>query len=171
VAARIVSGLVDAYTTREEDLSWSSLFSTLAWVVVMILGVLVVLQSLGIAISPIIAGLGLGGLALALALQDPLSNLFSGLLIITSRQLEPGDFVSLGANQQGYVQDIKWRNTTIRTLAYVFYGGTGTLAHILYGGAHTPDELLDDLRVAVHCGEDPIQGEALTLSSLTFSSA
>lgn len=116
VAARVAGGLVDAYTTRAENLSSSSVFSTVAWVVVMVLGVLVVLQSLGIAISPLVAGLGLGGLAVALALQDPLSNLLSGLFIIASRQLEPGDFVSLGPNQQGYVRDIKWRNTTIRTL-------------------------------------------------------
>ena len=56
VAARIASGLVEAYTAREEDLPSSSLFSTLTWAIVMILGVLVVLQSLGIAISPTLPG-------------------------------------------------------------------------------------------------------------------
>jgi small-conductance mechanosensitive channel len=116
VAARISGGLVDASTTRAENLPSSSLFSTIARVTIMVLGVLVVLQTLGIAISPLIAGLGLGGLAVALALQDPLSNLLSGVFIIASRQLEPGDFVSLGADRQGYVQDINWRNTTIRNL-------------------------------------------------------
>jgi small-conductance mechanosensitive channel len=116
VVARIAGGLVDAYTSRVENLPSSSLFVTTTRVVVMVLGVLVLLRSLGIAVSPIVAGLGLGGLAVSLALQDPLSNILAGYQVIVSRQLAPGDFVSLGADQQGYVQDIKWRNTTILNL-------------------------------------------------------
>jgi small-conductance mechanosensitive channel len=116
VVARIAGGLVGAYTSRVENLPSSSLFATTARVIVMVVGVLVVLRSLGIAVSPIVAGLGLGGLAVSLALQNPLSNLLAGYQVIVSRQLAPGDFVSLGADQQGYVQDIKWRNTTIRNL-------------------------------------------------------
>jgi small-conductance mechanosensitive channel len=102
VVARIAGGLVVAYTSRVENLPSSSLFGTTTRVV-MVLGVLVLLRSLGIAVSPIVAGLGLGGLAVSLALQDPLSNILAGYQVIVSRQLAPGDFVSLGAEQQGYV--------------------------------------------------------------------
>lgn len=72
---------------------------------------------MGISISPILAGLGIGGLAVALALQDTLSNLIAGLQIILSRQLKPGDYVQLNSGEEGYVVDITWRNTTIRELA------------------------------------------------------
>jgi small-conductance mechanosensitive channel len=80
------------------------------------IGVLIMLQSLGISITPIITALGVGGLAVALALQDTLSNLFSGLQILISRQLRPGDYIRLDTGEEGYVADITWRNTTIRAL-------------------------------------------------------
>ena len=58
----------------------------------------------------------MGGVAVALALQDTLSNLFSGLHLIASRQLRPGDFIQLDSGEEGYVTDVTWRNTTIREL-------------------------------------------------------
>jgi small-conductance mechanosensitive channel len=57
-----------------------------------------------------------GGLAVALALQDTLSNLFAGLHIIASKKLLPGDYFLLDSGEEGYVQDVNWRNTFIRTL-------------------------------------------------------
>jgi small-conductance mechanosensitive channel len=78
---------------------------------------LVVLQTLGISITRILTALGVGGLAVALALQDTLSNLFAGLQIIGSSQVKPGDFVRLESGEEGYVVDVTWRNTTIRQLS------------------------------------------------------
>jgi small-conductance mechanosensitive channel len=56
-----------------------------------------------------------GGLATALALQPTLSNLFSGIQILASRAIKPGDFIRLGTGEEGFVQDISWRIATIRT--------------------------------------------------------
>ncbi len=81
-----------------------------------ILFALIILQSLGIRITPILGALGVGGLAVALALQETLANLFAGIVIILSKQLRPGDFVQLSSGEQGYVEDVTWRNTTIRSL-------------------------------------------------------
>ncbi|CAN5557103.1 hypothetical protein BH24ACT22_BH24ACT22_09470 [soil metagenome] len=81
------------------------------------LAALIILQSLGVRITPLLAALGVGGLAVALALQETLANLFAGIVIILSRQLRPNDFVQLSSGEQGYVEDISWRNTTIRSLA------------------------------------------------------
>ena len=53
---------------------------------------------------------------MALALQETLANLFAGIVIILSKQLRPNDFVQLSSGEQGYVEDISWRNTTIRSL-------------------------------------------------------
>jgi small-conductance mechanosensitive channel len=83
---------------------------------VYLIGSLIILQTLNISITPILTALGVGGLAVALALQDTLSNLFSGLQIIASKQVRPGDYVKLESGEEGYVTDITWRNTAIRAL-------------------------------------------------------
>jgi small-conductance mechanosensitive channel len=93
-----------------------NLMSNLARVLVLTLGGLVILQWLGISITPLVTALGVGGLAIGLALQDTLANLFAGIHILVSRQVRPGDFVRLESGEEGYVQDVTWRYTTIRQL-------------------------------------------------------
>lgn len=118
VLARVVTGLVHRYTEKNRNvLPPTSIFTNLTRMAVFSIGLLVILESVGISITPILTALGVGGLAVALALQSTLENLFSGLQIIFSRQLSPGDFVELESGQKGFVHDIAWRNTTIRTLA------------------------------------------------------
>jgi small-conductance mechanosensitive channel len=115
--ARIAAGFVGYYAVRVDGtIASTSIFAYLARVIVLALGVLVMLQSLGISITPALAALGVGGLAVALALQDTLANIFAGLHIIASKQVNPGEYVKLSANEEGYVTDINWRNTTIRSL-------------------------------------------------------
>lgn len=79
------------------------------------LGIFLILQNLDINITPLITALGIGGLAVALALQDTLGNLFAGVQIILSRQVRPNDYVRLENGEEGHVTDVKGRNTTIRT--------------------------------------------------------
>ena len=79
---------------------------------------LMVLQQFGIAITPLLTGLGIAGLAAALALQDTLSNFFAGISIQTGRALQPGHFVRVEDKKlEGYVSEVGWRTTAIRTLA------------------------------------------------------
>ncbi len=116
-AARIAAGFVLEYTKQAHGvLPSASIFPNLTKLVVLVLGFLTVLHMLGVSITPFLTALGVGGLAVALALQDTLSNLFAGLHIILSRQVQPGDYIKLDTGAEGYVTDIKWRNTTIRTL-------------------------------------------------------
>jgi small-conductance mechanosensitive channel len=116
--SRILTGFVNMYAGRVSGLLPStSLFSNITRILVYVLGGLVVLAYLDISITPILTALGVGGLAVALALQDTLSNLFAGVHIIASRQIKIGDYVELESGQAGYVEDITWRNTTIRALA------------------------------------------------------
>jgi small-conductance mechanosensitive channel len=82
--------------------------------VVFILGIITVLSYLGIQVAQFIATLGIAGLAVSLALQGILSNIFSGLNLIASRQIEVGDFIKLENGEEGYVEDITWMNTIIR---------------------------------------------------------
>jgi small-conductance mechanosensitive channel len=87
-------------------------------VVVFTAAFLMVLQQYGIAITPLVAGLGIAGLAAALALQDTLGNFFAGLSIQTGQALQPGHYVRLEADKlEGYVEEIGWRTTHIRTLS------------------------------------------------------
>lgn len=85
---------------------------------IIIAGILVILNFLGISIAPLLTALGVGGLAVALALKDTLSNLFAGLHIIASKQLRPGDHIKLNSGEEGTVTDITWRSTTITSPAH-----------------------------------------------------
>lgn len=94
----------------------ASIFVHIARAAVLAVGFLIVLESLGVSITPLLTALGVGGLAVALALQDTLTNLFAGIHILASRKVQPGDFIQLDGGQQGYVVDTNWRNTVIRQL-------------------------------------------------------
>ena len=117
VVARVVSGLIQLYSRKTKGgLPSTTLFSSVAKLLIIIAGIIIILQNLGISITPMITALGIGGLAVALALQDTLSNLFAGFQIIMSRQISTGDFVKLDTGESGYVTDVKYRNTTIKSL-------------------------------------------------------
>lgn len=83
---------------------------------IFIIGFLIILSVLGISITPLITALGVGGLAVALALQDTLANLFAGIHILMEKSIRVGDFVKLETGQEGCVEDITWRTTRIRML-------------------------------------------------------
>lgn len=113
----MTAGFVSIYVQREDvPFPSTSIFRNLSKLLVFLIGIMVILQSLGISITPILTALGVGGLAAALALQPTLANLFSGLQIIAAKQLHPGDYIKLDSGEEGYVTDITWRNTTIRAL-------------------------------------------------------
>ncbi|MFQ6605676.1 MAG: mechanosensitive ion channel family protein, partial [Fidelibacterota bacterium] len=63
---------------------------------------------------PFITALGVGGLAVSLALKDTLADFFSGLHILLSRKVSPGNFVELDTGERGYIENITWRNTSMK---------------------------------------------------------
>ena len=83
---------------------------------ILILGILITLSVIGISITPLITALGVGGIAVALALQDTLANLFAGIHLLIEKSIRVGDFIRLETGQEGYVEDITWRTTRIRML-------------------------------------------------------
>lgn len=118
VIARVLTGLLKAYSHREQSSKGSlSLFKSIINIIVYCIGFLVMLQSQGISITPILTALGVGGLAVALALQDTLSNLFAGIQITLTRTIKPGDYIHLTSGEEGTVVDITWRSTTLLTRA------------------------------------------------------
>jgi small-conductance mechanosensitive channel len=117
VLANLSVRLIKIHSSRlEVALPVTSLTQNIARVVVFVIGILIILNSLDISITPILATLGVGGLAVALALQDTFSNFFAGFHIIAARQIKVGDYVKLDTGEEGYVVDITWRTTKIRML-------------------------------------------------------
>ncbi len=83
-------------------------------ILVYAIGVLTVLDVIGISITPMIAGLGIGGLAVALAIQPTLSSFLAGTYLITEGELNEGDFIELDGGPSGFVVDVGWRSTKMR---------------------------------------------------------
>ena len=83
-------------------------------IVVVVVAALIIADRLGQPITPLLASLGIAGLAVALALQDSLSNFFSGFYLMLDQPIRPGDYIQLDTGQEGFVQEIGWRNTRIR---------------------------------------------------------
>jgi len=94
----------------------TGLAQTAARVTVIVVGVLVLLSVLGIHVTPILTALGVGGLAVALALQDSLANLFAGMHLLADQPIRVGDYVRIADSIEGHVVDIGWRSTRVRML-------------------------------------------------------
>ena len=105
----ILSGL-DQILTREL-IGW--IIKSLK-ILIFILGLAAVLELWGIKIGPIIAGLGLFGVAVALGAQDLFKNLISGILVLVEKRFKIGDWISVDGVIEGIVEKIGFRSTTIR---------------------------------------------------------
>jgi small-conductance mechanosensitive channel len=86
-------------------------------ILIYIIALVVILGYFQIDITPLIAGVGLGALAIGLALQSTLSNFFAGMHLVSDRPIDVGDYIEIDDNTKGTVEDIGWRSTRIRTLA------------------------------------------------------
>lgn len=80
-----------------------------------VIGILLVIDNLGYNVSSIIAALGLGGAALALASKDTIANLFGSLMIVLDRPFKVGDWIQVGSKVDGDVEAIGLRSTKVRT--------------------------------------------------------
>lgn len=97
------------------DIAAFTIFINLIKLLVYLIGFMIILDSIGVSITPILTALGVGGLAVALGLQNTLANLFSGLNIIASGKFRVGDYIKLGTGEEGYISDLTWRETIIKT--------------------------------------------------------
>jgi small-conductance mechanosensitive channel len=114
VFARVAGEWVGRYGHPPgQTLASISLFVSVSEIFVGVIGALVLLDYLGISVAPILTAFGIGGLAVALALQDTLANFFAGIAIAASRQVHAGDYIALDADNRGTIVDINWRNTVI----------------------------------------------------------
>jgi small-conductance mechanosensitive channel len=166
LAAGLLSELVRRQAARMPGMiPASTLTQNLIRIVVVGLGLLVVAAQLGIAITPILTALGVGSLAVALALQPTLTNFFAGFHVTIARQIRVGDFVKLESGEQGYVEDIGWRSTQIRELPNnLIIVPNAKLADIVVKNYSLPEtEQAALVQVGVAYASDLAQVERVTL--------
>ena len=114
--ARLAGWLIRAYLSKDSVAAPSgSIFVNLTRLLIWAVGITFMLGVLGVQIGPLVASLGVVGLAVSLGLQDTLANFFSGLQITMSRQIQPGQYIRLSTTEEGTVTDVTWRNTTMRS--------------------------------------------------------
>jgi len=172
--SRFAGNMVRFYGSRfVGDLPVTSLSKNLAQIFVIVLGIVSILHYLNIPVTPLLTALGVGGLAVALALQDTLSNLFGGFYVTVAGQIRPGDYIRLNTGEEGYITDISWRSTTIR-------GGSNnliiipnaTMAKAIITNFNLPEKRMSvSIPVGVDYSCDPDHVEAVLLDVASKAAA
>lgn len=114
---RLVSNTVTNFSQTSESMRTSrSIIKGSVKVLIFGIGGLIILSTIGIPITPIVASLGITSLAVALALQPTLENFFSGVQLVMDKPIRVGDYIELDSGEQGFVEKIGWRSTWIKML-------------------------------------------------------
>jgi small-conductance mechanosensitive channel len=142
---------------EESRIAAMSLTRRIVEFVVYTVGGVMILRTFGVDITAIVTALGVGGLAVALALQDTLSNAFAGMYITLARQIRKGDYIKTSDNFEGFVKDIGWRNTTIVTMEQnMVFIPNNKLAQAIVVNHFMPQEVMyARLTFGVHYKTDP----------------
>lgn len=116
LVVRLLTSSVLIYFRQQEIGSISLINNTLR-----ILGGIVMaataLALVNFPIGPLLTVIAGSSLGLSLALRDPLANLFSGMTILASSKVRPGDYIRLSTGQEGFITDIRWSDTYVREMA------------------------------------------------------
>jgi small-conductance mechanosensitive channel len=166
VASRLAGDLIKHFGGEiQEALPVTSLTQNLARLGVITIGVLILLNQLGISVTPILTALGVGGLAVALALQDTLANLFAGFYVSLSGNIRPGDYIKLDSGEEGYVTDITWRSTTVRALANnMIIVPNSKLSQAIVTNYYLPEKRMSlSIPIGVSYDSDPEQIERILI--------
>lgn len=128
-----------------------------------IVAIIVVLENLGVHLTAVWTTLGVGSVAVALALQDTLGNFFAGLYILADHPINLNDYIKLDSGQEGYVTRIGWRSTLLRTgQNNMVVVPNSTLAKAVITNYSFPEErLLLPIVVSVAYGTDPRRVESI----------
>jgi len=117
VVATLCASILKLYIGKMKRLQPSEpLIVNVIRITIAVVGALILLDIWGVPTTPIILVLAAGILIAALAFRDVIANLFSGFQLAQGEQVRVGDFVKLESGESGYVTDVTWRNTQIRSL-------------------------------------------------------
>ncbi len=145
--------LANALRVQKQFERTPKLLNTIISVIIYSVALLVILSYFKVEISPLIATLGIGGLAIGLALQSTLSNLIGGIHVVSEKSINIGDFIEIpDANISGFIEDVGWRSTKIRTLPnQIVVIPNSKLADSIIVNNSLPD---DEVAVLVQVGVD-----------------
>ena len=153
IVSRLMSFFISGWLrVKKQYEKTPQLITKIISLIIYLLAILIILDHFQIEITPLVATLGLGGLAVGLALQSTLSDFFAGLHILSDKTLAVGDFVTLENGISGYIEDIGWRSTKIRTLPNTLVIIPNTkLADSIVTDESKPQK---EMSVVVQCGVD-----------------
>ncbi|MFH1222296.1 MAG: mechanosensitive ion channel family protein [Candidatus Micrarchaeota archaeon] len=157
LVANAVQGVFSAFIPRwihvehKKHEKSPQIISRMLSLVVYFIALLIILGYFHIEITPMIAALGIGGLAIGLALQDGLSNFFAGVYIISGSPIRIGDFIEIPSEKiSGFVEDIRWRAAKIRTLSNtIVIVPNSKLSQSIVVNTYLPEK---ETAVLVECG-------------------
>jgi small-conductance mechanosensitive channel len=172
---KLMMEILRRYSKKVDSIASSAgVIKTLYRVIILVFIFLIVLDRLHITITPFLASLGIGGLVVALALQDTLSNFFSGIYLFFDKPIRVGDYIMLESGKEGYVTQIGWRNTRVRMLPnnilivpntklvssqiINFYLPETEMAVLVEVGVSYQSDLEKVERVTIEVGEKVLQG-------------
>ncbi len=162
---RVVVGLMRLFAGRVTFIDLSQgIVRGLVRIAIFVVGGIILLDMLGVAITPLVASLGVASLAVALALQAPLANFFAGLMVLADKSLNPGDFVTLDSGEKGYIEKIGLRHTRIRMLPdeIVIVPNEKLLSSTVHNTSLPRNEISIRIQVGVHYDSDLEQVERVT---------
>ncbi len=120
---RVINAIVKWYSyelypriKRGTEYKNLTIFNKVFDILLFLIFLVIVLRYLGVEITALVASLGIGGLAVALALQQTLGDLIAGVSIIGDKSLRIGDYVEFENGLGGYIDDVSWRTSRIKTL-------------------------------------------------------
>lgn len=152
---RLAGRLVGFYSRRVAGAqSVTSITRRLVQLATVAFGVAVLLRIFDVSLTPILTTLGVGGLAVALGLQDTLSNLFAGFYVSISGFVHVGDYIKLNTGEEGYITDINWRCTIMRgTSNNLVVVPNNKLGQAIYTNYNLPDQRIA-MSIGVSVGHD-----------------
>lgn len=152
----------------------TSLTQKLAQLVVVAMGLAWILRVIfDLNLTPILTTLGVGGLAVALALQDTLSNLFAGFYVSISGLVRVGDYIKLSTGEEGSISDITWRCTILRGQSNnLVVIPNNKLGQAIYTNYQLPDpRIATSLTIGVSCDSDVDRVTAVLLDEATAAAS
>lgn len=113
VIERTLSGFIRLKFSDSSDVTQSTLLDTIFRAAIYASGALIILDYFNISIAPIMAAMGFGSVAIAMGVKEPLENIFTGLLLMVSKQVRVNDYIRLSTGDEGRIIDINWRFITV----------------------------------------------------------
>ena len=165
----LFSKIINIYTDKYVQImhgkgKTTELASRIITIGIFILAIIIILKYFSIAITPIIAALGIGGIIIGLALQSTLSNLFAGIQILTNKPIKVGDYIEVGTHK-GSVEDIGWRSIRVKTLlnSMVIIPNSKLIEGTIINNSLPKDQISIKINVGVDYGSNLEKVEKITI--------